>query len=218
MVAEESESHFRKVTNAIRLRQKKEFLEKREVNLNDMAWSICETGSWAGLHALFVRLPYCDAHTNSHKPIALDTLQHYSRLAESRLAVITGGEPGAHSHTPAVVRTLTSEGFTIAMETEGQVPPIQGINYLICAPKRHHSWEIDPAVWIRASEFRYTVDDEFDFSLLDRHNEMLAVRKQPIGLFLIPDPTNLAAAVDRITHYLGENPKWRLSVPLTSIH
>lgn len=217
-MAAESESHFRKLTNAVRIQAKKEFLKNRQVDLNDLAWSVCDLGYHAGRHALFVRMPYCDAKTNSHKALPLDTLRYYSRLAWSRLAIITGGEPAAHSHTPAIIQTLTAEGFRIAMETEGQVPPLQGVNYLICSPRWRDNFEIDPAVWIKADEFRYTVDKRFDFSVLTRHNDLTARRRQPANLFLVPEATDLDANVDRILNYLGEQPQWRLSVPLTSIH
>ena len=189
---------------------------KSTVNINNVFHTWQGEGANAGRRALFIRMPYCnlkcswcDTEYNSH--ITWDMRDLYSRVVHDpcRFAVITGGEPMMNKDTPHIVAFLKQHGFEVACETNGTFPIVDGIDFVTCSPKRfqENPYAVHPEVWPKVSEFKYVVDDEFDFAILKRHTLDDGKRYS-----LSPEFNNMKASMERIFAYTKENPQWRISL------
>jgi organic radical activating enzyme len=184
------------------------------IHLNDLFNTVQGEGTNAGRRALFVRMPFCnlscswcDTQFNSFKEWEESAFLEVLGSVHSDFAVITGGEPSMHKHTPRVIQLLADEGFEIAMETNGMFPVPDGIDFLTVSPKRDGGWKVNPQTFARADEFKYVVDEAFDFSILDRHEVRTGAR-----YYLSPEFGAMKENVEKILRYTEANPLWRLSL------
>lgn len=184
--------------------------------INDLFWTFQGEGKFAGTRALFVRMPYCnlacawcDTQFNSFKKWSEEEFSVFAASEKSRFAVITGGEPSMNKQTPRVIAALKKLGFYIAMETNGNFPIPEGVNFVTCSPKRDASppYYVHADVWPRVSEFKYVVDRDFDFSILDRH-DIRDKRRYSLS----PEFGELTYNLNRIFEFIKENPRWRISL------
>jgi len=183
--------------------------------INDVFWTVQGEGTHAGRAALFVRMPYCnlscswcDTSYNSHKVWTVEEFVEYAAKTNARFAVVTGGEPMMHKHTPRVVNWLQKLGFEIACETNGTFPIIDGIDFPTCSPKREANYMIHPEAWPKVREFKYVVDEGFDWSILERH----AGERLDCRLSLSPEFGRFQQSVSEILAYISTHPRWRLSL------
>lgn len=186
-----------------------------EIHLNDLYYTLQGEGIHWGTRALFVRMPYCnlacewcDTSFNSHKPwTELDFLR-FAESDKTRFAVVTGGEPMMHKHTPKVVKLLKSIEYTVAVETNGMFPIVDGVDFVTCSPKRQASpkYFVHKDVYDKVNEWKYVVDEQFDFNILDRHSP------GPAKLSLSPEFTNFQVNVNKIIAYIVEHPEWHMSL------
>jgi 7-carboxy-7-deazaguanine synthase len=189
------------------------------IHLNDLFHTVQGEGMNVGRRSLFVRMPYCnlacswcDTAFNSFKEWSTVEFLLFTENEPTRFAVITGGEPSMHKHTPEVIARLKSRNFEIAMETNGHFLIPQGVDWVCCSPKRDQFMNREPYfvhedVWSRAQEFKYVVDDGFDFSILARHD-----KEDWSHCWLSPEHTNWSENVARILEYTAKNPRWRLNL------
>jgi organic radical activating enzyme len=152
------------------------------LQINDLFWTVQGEGRWSGRRALFVRLPFCnydcpwcDTEYNSFKKTPVEDFVSFIKQEPSRFAVITGGEPMAHKDLTRIIMLLKKEGFYIACETNGSLPIPDEIDFPTVSPKRYTQKKF-PEYFMhddaraKAKEFKYVVDDDFDFKILERHN------------------------------------------------
>ncbi len=172
------------------------------LQINDLFWTLQGEGQWTGRRALFIRLPFCnydcpwcDTEYNSFKKVSEEDFNAFCQQEPARFAVITGGEPMAHKDLKRIIMLLKQQGFYIACETNGSLPIPQEIDFPTVSPKRftqkkYPEFFIHKDAFQKAKEFKYVVDDNFDFSLLDRHkNQNLPERSKG------PPPLTTATAV-----------------------
>lgn len=189
------------------------------LRINDLFWTIQGEGFNAGRRALFIRLPFCnyncswcDTTFDSYKEYELHEFIEFLNLEKARFAVITGGEPMMNKQTPEIVDILKKAGFEIAVETNGSFPYISGIDWVTCSPKKDvqkglPKYFINPNLYKHVSEFKYVVDDDFDFSLLERHkNDGYKLH------YLSPEFNNFNKNLEKISEYIKENPEWNVSL------
>lgn len=192
------------------------------MHLNDVFHTVQGEGHNVGRRALFVRMPFCnlacswcDTQFNSYKAWTVDEFLDFARREPTRFAVITGGEPTMNKVTPQVATLLRGLGFWVATETNGHFPIPSAIDWVTVSPKRdrykdREPYYIHPEAYYRASEFKYVVDDDFDFSILDRH--VGPGNRHGVYLWLSPEHTKWATNVARILEYTRLNPAWRLNL------
>lgn len=189
-----------------------------DLHICDIFHTLQGEGENAGRRSLFVRMPYCnlacswcDTQFNSYKKMSAGDLRDFALKEKCRFAVITGGEPMMHKHTPRVVNILKDLGFEIACETNGTFPIVANIDFVTCSPKRFqpNPYFVHPDAWDRVHEFKYVVDKEFDFNVLKRHDPGA---RSYIRHTLSPEWTDFAENSARIIDFIKENPRWRMSV------
>ncbi len=183
-------------------------------NINDVFWTIQGEGQNWGRRSLFVRMPFCnlacswcDTSFNTYTKWSKQDLQMFAQQETARFAVITGGEPSMNVHTPRVIEWLNELNFEIAIESNGTHEIPQGIEYITISPKRDADYFVHENNWSRVNEFKYVVDDGFDFTILDRHDP-----EEYPTLTLSPEFNNFDKNVEQIINYIKENPRWRISL------
>jgi 7-carboxy-7-deazaguanine synthase len=184
------------------------------LNINNVFFTFQGEGQYAGTRALFVRMPFCnlkcpwcDTEFNSYKEWDEAEFEKFITSEQTRFAVVTGGEPMINKHTHLVVKLLKKHGYYIACETNGNFPIVPGIDFVTCSPKRDakEPYFVHPAAWDKVSEFKYVVDDRFDFEILKRH-------KTGPRLSLSPEFNKMKESLEKIQAYIKEHPEWKISL------
>lgn len=185
------------------------------IQIVDIFWTFQGEGYNSGRRALFVRLPFCnlscawcDTEFNTFKTYSKEQFEEICTQEQARFAVITGGEPTMSKNFAPVYDLLKAHGFEIAVESNGTFPPPAGDYWLTVSPKReqkvHAPYFVHPETFSKVSEFKYVIDDDFDFEVLKRHNAG--------KLYLSPEFNNLEKNLNSIFDYIKENPQWKISL------
>ena len=202
------------------------------LNIVGAFWTIQGEGFHSGRRALFVRMPYCnlkcswcDTEFNTYKTVSESDFIKLAISEKARFAVITGGEPMMNRHTPRVIAILKGLGFEIACESNGTFSILPGIDFATVSPKkfselahqprqpvgngmgRYPAYYVHDQAMKAAHEFKYVVDDEFDFSILDRHEASDGRRYS-----LSPEFNDFDVNVGKIIRFIEKNPGWRISL------
>ena len=100
------------------------------LTVNEIFYSIQGESVYAGLPCVFVRLTgcnlrcrYCDTRYAFDEGKAMPVAQIVEQVAAFGCGrvEITGGEPLAQEHTPALVDALLGDGYNLLMETNGSL-------------------------------------------------------------------------------------------------
>ncbi len=180
--------------------------------LNDLFWTYQGEGINSGNRALFIRLPHCnltcswcDTEFNTHQAYDRQSFIDFINQEQSRFAVITGGEALMNPQIKDVISLLKEHGFFIACETNGTMPYIDGIDFVTCSPKAQSCFKINSKIRNHVNEYKYVVDEFFDFDILSRHDDEVK------ELWLSPEFNTLQSSLTRITDFIIKNPRWRLN-------
>ena len=129
---------------------------------------------------------------------------HVSRLwgegSEQRLVVITGGEPMLQLDS-ALVDALHAEGFRIAVESNGTLPAVAGIDWLCISPKA-------------GSEVVQRQGDELKLVWPQAGIDPAALEAWDFANFLVQpmDCADRDAALQAAIALAMERPRWRLTL------
>lgn len=195
-------------------------------HLNDLYHTVQGEGLNVGKRALFVRMPFCnlscswcDTSFNKYTEWTQNDFSVFALREPCRFAVITGGEPAMHKHTKRVAKVLNAMGFRVAIETNGMFPIPDHIDWVCVSPKRDSKiadvgpYHVCADAAAKADEFKYVVDQGFDFSVLDKHNDEFTSGVAPNHLhWLSPEFTDFKANVAAILKYIEKHPWWRLNL------
>ena len=183
--------------------------------INSVFHTIQGEGANSGRAALFVRMPYCnlacswcDTTFNTYETWTKDAFKQFALTGKERLAVVTGGEPLMHKHTQRVIDWLKELGYEVAIETNGTQPPLVGVDFYTCSPKSGAEYDVHPTLWAFVNEFKYVIDKDFDWEILERHRD----EQEGVILSLSPEFNEFQTRVDEIVTYIKNNPRWRLSL------
>jgi 7-carboxy-7-deazaguanine synthase len=214
------------------------------LQINDLFWTLQGEGRWSGRRALFVRLPFCnyncpwcDTEYNSFKKVSATEFVEFAKSEPARFAVITGGEPMAHKDLSRIIMLLKNEGFEVACETNGSLPIPSDIDFPTVSPKRYTQkkypeYFIHDDAFQKAREFKYVVDDDFDFTVLNRHrivkpnsdtaknrdahsNPTTDLQQNPsqeIRYSLTPEYSTMQRQLPRILEFIKQHPQWQLNL------
>jgi len=194
---------------------------EKTFNINDLFWTFQGEGMNVGRRALFVRLPFCnlscpwcDTEFNSFKKVSISELEQITNAEPGRFAVVTGGEPTMNKQASALVDYLHKQGFHVAVESNGCFPINALYDFITISPKKFKGkngqwgdYYVDPCAEELADEFKYVVDEDFDFSILDRHDISDGRRYT-----LSPQFNDMKNSFQKIESYIKENPGWRYSL------
>ena len=186
---------------------------QNQANINSVFWTFQGEGHHWGKRALFVRMPFCnlscswcDTTFNTFEKWTKEKFQEYAKSEEAKFAVITGGEPTMNKHTPVVINWLKELGFYIAIESNGNFAIPDGIDWVTVSPKRDADYDIHPDAEKKVDELKYIVDEGFDLSMLNRHEDWDCI------LSLSPEFNQMQESLNIIYGFIKENPEWKISL------
>ncbi|OOR98480.1 radical SAM protein [Haemophilus paracuniculus] len=124
-----------------------------------------------GMPSIFIRFgkcnlacPWCDTNYNQFETKTLNEIMAVVRGFSARNIIITGGEPTIQPNIEILLDVLKSEGYFIAVETNGLKPVPKQIDYIATSPKRLYQKNYLKHHLDFAHEVRIVVDgDVLDF-------------------------------------------------------
>ena len=132
--------------------------------------------------------------------LAAHVLRLWGEGSEQRLVVITGGEPMLQLNS-ALVDALHAEGFRIAVESNGTLPAVAGIDWLCISPKA-------------GSEVVQRQGDELKLVWPQAGIDPVALEAWDFANFLVQpmDCADRDAALQAAIALAMERPRWRLTL------
>jgi 7-carboxy-7-deazaguanine synthase len=168
------------------------------LQLAEIFYSVQGEGTWTGAPAVFVRLAGCNLSCSfCDTDYALRFLASVEEVvarvrAEGGgcpMVILTGGEPLAQAHTPALIAALRADGRRVHVESNGTMPTeLPDDVWLTVSPKER----LAPGMARRANEAKLIVDGRVP-------TEWLADFPSTTPMFLQPEgnkPSNVALAVE----------------------
>lgn len=124
-----------------------------------------------GMPSVFIRFgkcnlacPWCDTNYNQYGSRTLSDILAAVRQFSAKNIIITGGEPTIQPHIGVLLDTLKSEGYFLAIETNGLKPVPPQIDYIATSPKRLYRQAYERRHIAFAHEVRIVADgDVLDF-------------------------------------------------------
>ena len=174
-------------------------------------------GVHTGKAAYFIRLGGCDVgcvwcdvkdswDASKHPVMTVEEIVAAAAQCESRLAVVTGGEPAMYDLT-ALSNALHAEGFRVHIETSGAYPVVGNIDWVTLSPKKFKA-PIEECMHM-ADELKVVVFNKSDFEWAEQH---AADVTYGCALFLQPEWSKHDIMTPLIIDYIKKNPKWQLSL------
>ena len=119
---------------------------------------------------------------------------------DSRLVVVTGGEPMPQLDS-ALVEALHERGFRVAVESNGTLPAVAGVDWLCVSPKA-------------GTDVVQRSGDELKLVWPQAGIDPAAIESWDFAHFLVQpmDCADRQAAVDAAIRLVMERPKWRLTL------
>lgn len=169
----------------------------RELDRLYSACSFCDT-DFVGTDGV------CGGKYLGSQELAAQILSQWGRGTLNRLVVLTGGEPLLQVDSD-LIEALHHSGFRIAVETNGSIPVISGIDWICVSPKAKAPW-----VQKTGQELKLVwPQDGFDLEQIFSLSEGFEHR------FLQPlDGPNLSENMRLCVKECLRNPAWRLSVQM----
>lgn len=187
------------------------------LRLVETFWTFQGEGAHAGRRAFFVRMPFCnlkcswcDTEFNKYETFTEEEFRAQALAEPTRFAVLTGGEPMMNKQSPRVIEILKELGFEIATETNGTFPILDGIDFVTVSPKRDAAFEIHADAALKVNELKFVIDEPFDMEILKRFQEMDWTKL--VRLSVSPEFGNFDASIEKMTAFIKENPRWRISL------
>ena len=136
----------------------------------------------------------------SAKALADHVAQLWGAGAESRLVVVTGGEPMLQLDA-ALVGALHERGFRVAVETNGTLPAVAGVDWLCVSPKA-------------GTDVVQRSGDELKLVWPQEGIDPAEIESWDFAHFLVQpmDCADGEATVDAAIRLAMERPKWRLTL------
>ena len=181
----------------------------------DTFFTLQGEGEHWGRRALFVRMPlcnlscsWCDTKFDTWNEWSLEDFLKFAESEKTRFAVLTGGDRLMNKQSPLVIQALKSLDYEIAVETNGTFPFLPGIDWVTCSPKKDAAYKVHRLLKPSVDEYKYVVDSDFDFTLLDRHKD----EEVGVSLRLSPEWGERDKNMPLILDYIRENPRWKLNL------
>ncbi len=178
--------------------------------------SIQGEGYWTGTNAFFIRLggcdvycPWCDQkeswNQSLHPHISVTKLVEKTELANSKIIIITGGEPLIHNLFP-----LTSElkklGKKIHLETSGAHPFSGEFDWVTFSPKTFKPPHESIYNFVNELKIVIATPEDLEWAI----SQSQKIPKDAVKC-LQPE-WNTPHSKDLIFNYVLENPQWRVSL------
>lgn len=173
-----------------------------------------------GMPSIFVRLgkcnlacPWCDTNYNEYEKWTLDRIVNKVNSFTAKNIIITGGEPTLYANLPKLLDVFKSQGYFLAIETNGLKNVPKQIDYISVSPKRLYQEKYLTSCIAKADEVRIVVDgDVFDFC--DQIERQIKAKNYYLSPCEIDSKMNLLETIT-VLGQLNQRinkPRWQLSI------
>lgn len=173
-------------------------------------------GTHTGTAAYFIRIGGCDVGCHwcdvkeswdekRHPPTHTDTLVKRAK-SYAKTVVVTGGEPLMWS-MDYLTLSLKKEEIATHIETSGAYPLSGAWDWICLSPKKNK--EPLPEIYPLANELKVIVHNKNDFEFAEKQ---AAKTSKSCQLFLQPEWSKRELMIPKITDYVLQNPKWKISL------
>ena len=180
-------------------------------------YTIQGEGFYTGNAAYFIRLAGCDVGcvwcdvkeswmATENQLMLIDDLVTQMLQYESRLVVITGGEPLMYDLS-FLTRKLKENGFRINIETSGAYPISGQLDWICVSPKKFK--EPLNEVVAKANELKCIIFNTSDFKFAEQ-NCIMATKN--CMLYLQPEWSKQEKMLPLMIEYVKQNPQWKISL------
>lgn len=140
---------------------------KKSLAVAEIFDSIQGEGAFMGMPVTFVRLsgchikcPFCDSkETWKVKEPNMSTADIVEKCTQD-IVVITGGEPCMQDLSELIL-ILQENNKYVCMETSGDLPIPEGIQWVTCSPKKAVDYHIAEENYDKIGEYKFVVTPEF---------------------------------------------------------
>lgn len=187
--------------------------EERKYMVNEIFYSLQGEGRWAGRAAIFIRFsgcnlkcPFCDTDFKAYRKMtAREILGAVMEWNHCNFIVLTGGEPTLQV-TKEFVDMLHSNGYYVAMETNGTREYPYNVDWVTASPKT--AYVEKGSVWIKeADEVKVVYDGEHEPSTFGIDANEYYVQPCDTG-----DKAANGDIVRKCVEWVKDHPKWKLSL------
>ncbi|MBR1525126.1 MAG: radical SAM protein [Prevotella sp.] len=188
-------------------------MQEKLYRINEIFYSLQGEGRWAGRAAVFIRFsgcnlkcPFCDTNFKEYTEMTLsEILAAITDYRSCGFVVLTGGEPTLQLDQ-ALVDGLRSDGFFVAVESNGTRPLEAYVDWLTISPKTAYV-DNGQTVVQSCSELKVVYDGEHEPSIYGIMADNLYIQPCDVG-----DEEKNAEIVAACVEFIKEHPQWKLSL------
>ncbi len=181
--------------------------------INDIFYSLQGEGRNTGRATVFIRFagcnlrcPFCDTEFSDYREMSDTDILAAISAYSSRFVVLTGGEPTLQADAE-FIDLLHSNGYEVAMESNGTRCPAAPVDWLTVSPKQAYIGATGRLAVTRCDELKVIFDGETEVS--DCGIEAGCYYLQPCDT---GDEERNMAITEACVDYICKHPKWRLSL------
>lgn len=191
--------------------------ENKKYPVMEHFYTIQGEGMYTGVAAYFVRLGGCDVgcvwcdvkeswDASKHPLLNLDNIVNNIKQSETKIAVITGGEPLMHD-CDALTSEIKLNHIRTHIETSGSHPLSGQWDWICLSPKKFKSPLED--IYAKANELKIVVFNKQDFDWAEEHAAKVS---DTCKLYLQPEWSKRNEITPLLVEYIKNNPKWTVSL------
>jgi len=176
-------------------------------------------GYHQGKAAYFIRLAGCDVgcvwcdvkdswSEEKHPKFSVDYLLEQVKQSNTRMVVITGGEPLMHDLEP-LTSALHENGYLVNIETSGAWPMSGKADWICLSPKKFKA-PLESVIPL-ANELKVVVFNASDLAWAEKYAALVS---PGCKLYLQPEWDKSAQVTPMIISYIKDNPQWEFSLQM----
>ena len=190
-----------------------------ELPIMETFYSIQGEGFYQGEAAFFMRLAGCDVgcvwcdvkeswDANLHHLRSIDSLVDEVMQTETKIVIITGGEPMMYNCN-LLTEALQEKGYKTHLETSGAYPISGSWDWICLSPKKFKAPLLESLS--QANELKVVVFNNSDFEWAKEHANLV---NKTCLLYLQPEWSKEKKMLPKITEFIQQNPTWKLSLQI----
>lgn len=189
-------------------------------NIVEIFESLQGEGTNTGMPSIFVRFgkcnlacPWCDTNYNEFEKWTLSQILAKVRSYSAKNIIITGGEPTIQPKISLLLDQLKSEGYFLAIETNGlkEIPP--QIDYIATSPKAMYAEKYQRRCINFANEVRIVADENV-IEFCELMEQKIKADYYYLSPCEIDGEMNLLETITQLgkLNQRPNKPKWQLSI------
>ncbi|TYA31973.1 7-carboxy-7-deazaguanine synthase QueE [Aggregatibacter actinomycetemcomitans] len=189
-------------------------------NIVEIFESLQGEGFNTGMPCIFVRFgkcnlacPWCDTNYNQFERMTLAQVMEEVRSFSSKNIIITGGEPTIVPNIEILLEQMKSEGYFLAIETNGLKPIPPQIDYIATSPKRLYPHKYERRCIDFTHEVRIVADENV-MAFCELIEDKIRAERYYLSPCEINGKMNLLETITQLgqLNQRVNRPKWLLSV------